>query len=189
MQSSDDFELLSRISTGDESAFETCFNKYWQLLYAFASRILRSEEDAKDVVQVVYISLWGRRHDLNIQGSLEHYLLQAVRFQSLKKLKELLDRPEELDRVHDHIIPVLNDIWEKLDTSDLYREINQQLNELPPKTKEIFLLSRQQQLTIAEIAARMNLSEKTVRNQLHIALKALRQPIAYLIIFADVISQ
>lgn len=187
MQSSEDFELLSRISTGDEGAFETCFNKYWHQLYAFASRILRSEEDAKDVVQVVYISLWGRREDLRIQGSLEHYLLQAVRFQSLKKLKELLDRPEDLDRVHENIIPVLNDIWEKLSTSDLYREIDLHLNELPAKTKEIFLLSRRQHLTITEIASRMNLSEKTVRNQLHIALKALRHPIAYLIIFADIL--
>ncbi|NLR66426.1 RNA polymerase sigma-70 factor [Chitinophaga varians] len=185
MQTREDFELLQQIKDGDKKAFETCFNKHWQLLYALAERILKSEDDAKDVVQMVYISLWGRREQLEITGSLQHYLLQAVRYQSLKRLKEILDKPEHLDRVHEHYLPVLNSIWHKLHESDLFNEISSQLETLPPRTREMFLLSRRQQLSIAEIAERMGVSEKTVRNQLHIALKTLRHHIAVALILAD----
>lgn len=187
MQTSEDFELLSLIRTGDKKAFEACFNEHWHVLYSFAGKILRSDDDAKDVVQLVYISLWGRREQLEITGSLRHYLLQAVRFQSLKRMKEILDSPEHLDRVQEDYLPVLNNIWDKLHETDLFNEIEAQLETLPAKTREMFLLSRRHQLSIAEIAQRMGVSEKTVRNQLHIALKTLRHNIAIALIFADLL--
>lgn len=187
MQSREDVELLEQIRTGDHQAFEECFNKHWHVLYAFADKILRSSDDAKDVVQLVYISLWNRREKLEIRGSLQSYLLQAVKFQSFKKLKEIIDSPENLEKVQEYYLPVLNDIWDKLHETDVYQEIETQLATLPSKTREMFLLSRRQQLTVAEIALRMGLSEKTVRNQLHIALKTLRHNIAFVLIFADLL--
>ncbi|RBL89012.1 hypothetical protein DF182_20955 [Chitinophaga flava] len=187
MQNSEDIELLHQIKAGDQKAFETCFNKHWHLLYSLAGRILKSDDDAKDVVQLVYISLWGRREQLEITGSLQHYLLQAVRFQSFKRLQEILKSPEHLDRVEEEFLPVLNSIWDKLHESDLFNEISTQLETLPPRTREMFLMSRRQQLSIAEIALRMGVSEKTVRNQLHIALKTLRHHIAVAIIMAEMV--
>lgn len=76
--------------------------------------ILASADEAKDVVQTVYISLWSRRERMQVRGPLESYLMQAVRFQALKKLQEIMNRPEELDRVQEYILPVLNNIWEKM---------------------------------------------------------------------------
>ncbi len=186
MQSREDVELLELIRTGDHHAFEKCFNKHWHVLYAFAEKILRSSDDAKDVVQLIYISLWNRREKLEIKGALQAYLVQAVKFQAFKKLKEILASPAELDKVQEYYLPVLNDIWDKLHETDVYNEIETHLAALPSKTREMFLLSRRQQLTVAEIALRMGLSEKTVRNQLHIALKTLRHNIAFVLIFADI---
>ena len=164
MQSSEDTALLSLIRAGDHKAFKTCFNRHWPALYAFAMKILASADDAKDVVQTVYISLWSRRERMQVLLSLERYLMQAVRFQSLKKLQEMMNRPEELDRAQEYILPVLNNIWEKMGVADIFREIEEQLTTLPGKTRTIFLLSRRQQLSIPEIAHWLNLSEKTVRN-------------------------
>lgn len=178
---------IALIRTGDQKAFERCFNRHWPDLYAFALKILGNKDDAKDVVQLVYISLWARKEKLDITGSLESYLHQAVRFQSIKKLKEIMNRPEELDRVQEYIMPVLNDIWEKMESVDVFKEIDSQLATLPDKTKQIFLLSRRQHLSITEIAEQLNLSEKTVRNQLHIALKTLRHHIAMAIVLAEII--
>ncbi|NSL90858.1 RNA polymerase sigma factor [Chitinophaga solisilvae] len=188
MQTSEDIELLHQIKSGDQKAFEACFNKHWHVLFTFAGKILKSEDDAKDVVQLVFISLWGRRERLQITGSLQSYLLQAVRFQSLKRLREIIEQPENLERVQEQFLPVLNDIWEKLHQTDVFQEIEAQLETLPSKTREMFLLSRRHQLSVAEIAEQMGLSEKTVRNQLHIALKTLRHNIAFLIIFADLVA-
>ena len=188
LQTSEDIELLRLIRAGDQKAFERCFNRHWPVLYAFSLKILGAADDAKDVVQLVYISLWSRRERLNIKGPLESYLLQAVRFQSLKKLQEIMNRPEELDRVQEYILPVLNNIWEKMEEADVFREIDEQLNTLPVKTREIFLLSRRHHLSITEIAQKLNLSEKTVRNQLHLALKALRHHIAVAMLLIEMIS-
>jgi RNA polymerase sigma-70 factor (ECF subfamily) len=187
MQSSEDIELLSQITSGNKKAFEKCFNKHWHVLFTFADKMLKSNDDAKDIVQLVFISLWGRREQLQITGSLQNYLLQAVRFQSLKRLKEIMDSPENLERVQENYLPVLNDIWDKLNETDVFKEIEEQLESLPSKTREMFLLSRRHHLSIAEIAVRMGLSEKTVRNQLHIAIKTLRHNIAIILIFADLV--
>jgi RNA polymerase sigma-70 factor (ECF subfamily) len=187
MQSSEDIELLHQIRSGDKKAFERFFNEHWHTLFTFAGKLLKSDDDAKDVVQTVFISLWGRRKELEINGSLHNYLLQAVRFQSLKRLKEIMNSPENLERVQEQFLPVLNDIWEKLNASDVFSVIAAQLETLPPKTREMFLLSRRDHLSIAEIAQHMGLSEKTVRNQLHIALKTLRHNIAIVLIFADLL--
>ncbi|MFB6456432.1 RNA polymerase sigma factor [Chitinophaga sp. Hz27] len=179
---------VALIRNGDQKAFEQCFNQHWASLYAFAVKILGNTADAKDVVQQVFIAIWSRRDKLQINTSLEAYLHQAVRYQSLKKLQEILSRPERLDHVQEYVLPVLNDIWEKMDTADVFKEIDLQLDQLPQKTKEIFLLSRKHQLSITEIAGKMNLSEKTVRNQLHIALKALRHHIAVAVVMAQLWS-
>ncbi|NIG56733.1 RNA polymerase sigma factor [Chitinophaga sp. Cy-1792] len=179
---------VALIRNGDQKAFEQCFNQHWPSLYAFAFKTLGNSADAKDVVQQVFISIWARRDKLQINTSLEGYLHQAVKYQSLKKLQEMLGRPENLDHVQEFILPVLNDIWEKMDTADVFKEIDQQLDLLPPKTKEIFLLSRKHQLSITEISGKLNLSEKTVRNQLHIALKALRHHIAVAVVMTQLLS-
>ena len=183
MQSSEDIELLNQVRSGDKWAFERLFNAHWHVLFTFAAKLLKSDDDAKDVVQMVFISLWGRREKLEIRGSLQNYLLQAVRFQSFKRFKEIMESPENLERVQEQFMPVLNDIWDKLNESDVFNEIEAQLEALPSKTREMFLLSRRHHLSVAEIALRMGLSEKTVRNQLHIALKTLRHNIAIVLIF------
>lgn len=179
---------VALIRNGDQKAFETCFNQYWPSLYSFALKILGNSADAKDVVQQVFISIWDRRDKLNITTSLESYLHQAVKYQSIKKLQEIINRPEDLDHVQEYILPVLNDIWHKMETADVFKQIDHQLDKLPGKTKEIFMLSRKQQLSISEIAGRLNISEKTVRNQLHIALKALRHHIAIAVVMSQIWS-
>ena len=112
MQSSDDIELLHQVRSGDKKAFERFFNEHWHLLFTFAGKLLKSDDDAKDVVQLVFISIWGRREKLEITGSLQNYLLQSVRFQSLRRLKEMMESPENLERVQEQFMPVLNDIWD-----------------------------------------------------------------------------
>ncbi len=179
---------MEQIRNGDEKAFERFFNEHWHLLFTFARKLLKSYDDAQDVVQLVCISIWERRAQLNIEGPLQAYLLQAVRFQSLKRLKEIMSKPENLDFVRENYLPAFNAIWDKLDQTDFYRELDARLGHLPPKTREIFLLSRRHHFSIAEIAGKLNLSEKTIRNQLHIALKELRHHIALAIIFSDILS-
>jgi RNA polymerase sigma-70 factor (ECF subfamily) len=180
---SSDQALLERIRQADTGAFELLYQQYWHPLFSFANKLLKSYDDAQDVVQIVFISLWEKRHTLAIHQSLESYLFQAVRFQSLKRLEAILKMPEQLDRIHADFMPVFNDILNRLQEQDLLQQIEKEIKSLPRRTQEIFLLSRHQKLSIPEIARLLNISEQTVKNQLHLALKALRHSIALLIIF------
>jgi RNA polymerase sigma-70 factor (ECF subfamily) len=184
LNGSEDQRLWELIRSGDENAFAIFFHKHWHGLFSLAYRLLKSYDDAQDIVQTVYISIWERRDTLTFNYSFENYLLQAVRFQSLKKLNAILDDPQSLDRIQQDFLPVFNEIWDRLREKELFREIEDHLSSLPSRTKEIFLLSRQYQLTIPEIAERLGISEKTVRNQLHLALKVLRPSIALALLFS-----
>lgn len=178
-----DTDLLHRIRQSDMKAFDLLYSKYWHPLFSFANKLLRSYDDAQDIVQNVFVSVWERRNTLTIQQSFESYLFQAVRFQTLKKLESLLGSPEQIDRVQENLLPVFNDILNRLQEQDLFKQLQKEIASLSPRTQEIFLLSRQYKLSIVEIARKLGISEQTVKNQLHIALKALRHSIAVVLIF------
>ncbi|WP_223152132.1 RNA polymerase sigma factor [Chitinophaga qingshengii] len=163
-------------------AFSLLYHQYWHPLFSFAHKLLRSYDDAQDIVQTVFISIWERRETIAIQQSVESYLHQAVRFQSLKKLESLLSSPENIDRIQEELLPTFNDILHRMQEQDLLKQLEKEISGLPPRTQEIFLLSRQYRLSIAEIALKLGISEQTVKNQLHIALKALRHSIAIILI-------
>jgi RNA polymerase sigma-70 factor (ECF subfamily) len=177
-----DKDLFLRIQHTDMKAFDLLYKKYWHPLFSFANKLLRSYDDAQDIVQTVFISVWERRETLTIRQSVESYLFQAVRFQSLKKLDLLLSSPEQIDRVKEDLLPIFNDILNRMQEKDLFKQIQKEISGLSPRTQEIFLLSRQYKLSIAEISLKLGISEQTVKNQLHIALKALRHSIALILI-------
>lgn len=177
-----DTELMIRIQHSDMEAFSLLYHHYWHPLFSFANKLLRSYDDAQDIVQTVFLSIWERRNVIAIQQSVESYLHQAVRFQSLKKLESVLSSPENIDRIQEELLPAFNDILHRMQEQDLVKQLEKEISGLPPRTQEIFLLSRQYKLSIAEIAMKLGISEQTVKNQLHIALKALRHSIAIILI-------
>ncbi|NML39615.1 RNA polymerase sigma-70 factor [Chitinophaga sp. G-6-1-13] len=177
-----DTELFIGVQRSDMEAFSLLYHQYWHPLFSFANKLLRSYDDAQDIVQTVFLSIWERRDAIVIQQSIESYLHQAVRFQSLKKLESILSSPEQIDRIQEELLPAFNDILHRLQEQDLVKQLEKEISGLPPRTREIFLLSRQYKLSIAEIALKLGISEQTVKNQLHIALKALRHSIAVMLI-------
>jgi RNA polymerase sigma-70 factor (ECF subfamily) len=110
---------IALIRTGDPKAFERYFNQHWPALYVLALKIFGNKDSTKDVMRDVYICLWSRKETPNLSGPLESYVHQAVRFQSIRKLKEIMNHPEEIGRVQEYITPVLNDIWEKTETAEM----------------------------------------------------------------------
>ena len=73
-----DHELLSLIKEGDQAAFKSIYEKYWQLLYVAACKIIKDEDEAKDAVQEVFISLLSKGASIDIKGSVSNYLYTAV---------------------------------------------------------------------------------------------------------------
>lgn len=156
-------------------------------MYLSALKRVHDEDVAKDIVQEIFISLWERREHVIIQGSLQGYLLSAVKFKVidyyrksiiLKKHEEDFYQLAELHYTLDHAEP-----------RDLESQLSQAIESLPGKMRKIFEMSRQESKSIDEISTELNISSQTVKNQLTTATKLLRKHLTYLVTFVVFIIQ
>ena len=171
----DEKGLLRLVAQGDMSAFEELYHRYWQSLFNSAYKRLKNIDQSKDVVQDVFTDLWGRKGTVEIENP-SAYLHTAVRFQVYKRIAE------------GKITSAFTEPFETIATSPFEAEKNVAekelaelaktwLDSLPGKRKEIFLLYFVGQLSTKEIADKLNISQKTVQNQLGTAAKSFRRRI------------
>lgn len=171
-----DQELLRLIKADDEAAFAEIYKRYWMLLYNTAFGIIRDDHAAQDIIQEVFIRIWHGRHTLEI-SSLKPYLQQAARFGVLKAIRAQKTDQAFYDRLAAITIDVLADnLLLYKEQQDLFEKL---LSGLPENVKEAFYLSRENNLTYKQIAARLNISEKTVEKRISKALQYFRDNLNY----------
>ena len=166
-----DEELQKLIFEGNDAAFSIIFNRYWKRLYLYAFKIYKDEAVCEDMIQEIFISLWKNASSTVILN-LEAYLLRAVKYKIANQIRNL-----KFDRQNTEIlesIPDPNLTLNDLEYVDFEKNINDQINKLTPKCREVFLLSRIDHFSNAEIAAKLNLSIHTVEKHISNALKQLR---------------
>ncbi len=169
--------LLQQMKQGDKKALETLFKTYYTSLVKFARNILKNTEQAEDITQDVFIKIWDKRHDLENVSSFKSYLFMAVRNQCFNTLKVnerknwLDDEPENYENY------ITNQVEANLNAKHLNEKISQAIELLPEKCKLTFQLSRFENLSYKEIAETMNVSVKTVENQMGKALALLRKSV------------
>jgi RNA polymerase sigma-70 factor (ECF subfamily) len=167
-------ELISLIQNGDIKAFDKFYKQNWRPLYQMAYHSTGSIEDAKDLVQNVFINFWNVRYSIDVNQYHSSYLFTSLRNSiinlykkdAVKKrgLEELLHFDNKPVHTHeDHYI-----------AKELAQSINTRVEELPRKMQRVFVLSRYEHLSINEISETLNIAPRTVKNQLSNALKILR---------------
>lgn len=178
-----DTELLQRIQQDDVHAFETLYLRLWEPLFVFAVKRLGSEDDAEDVVQEVFASLWARRHSLQIRDSFEGYLFSAVRYKVIDQAAAMLQNPAKLEFVEECLLPAVNNVSEGMHLNELQEVLKQEVSSLPDKMREIYLLYIEQHRSVTDIARVLSLSEQTVRNQLGLARGRLKKSLQHAMMF------
>jgi RNA polymerase sigma-70 factor (family 1) len=178
-----DKELLQRIQQDDVSAFETLYLRLWESLFVFAMKRLGSEDDAEDVVQEVFASLWAKRHSLQIRENFDAYLYSAVKYKVINKVAAMLQNPEKLELVRESLLPAVDNAAETLQSKELQAIVNQEVQSLPEKMREVYLLYIEQHRSVADIARVLSLSEQTVRNQLGLARTRLKKSLQHAMLF------
>ena len=151
--------------------FERFFRDFFPPLMAFARKILGDEDDAREVVQQVFINLWEKRSEVDLSTSLKSYLFTSVHNRSLNAIRDRKKFSSEE-------VPDVAGDWDvsaQIESMELEGKIREAIDSLPEKCRKIFELNRFEGMKYAEIAGQLNISVKTVENQMSKALKILRE--------------
>jgi len=163
------------IHQGDKKTFEIVFKEYYQALCRYATPILKDNDEAEEVVQNVFYTIWQRREKIEINTSLKAYLYRAVHNDCLNKLKHFKVRAEYAGTIqHDYTMPT-NEPSHGLITKELSGQIQKAIDDLPAQCAEVFRLSRFEHMKYQEIAECLGISIKTVENHMGKALRILRE--------------
>jgi len=168
-------QVASRIKIGDEQAFELLFRRYYRRLCSFANKFLNEPDEAKDVVQQVFIKLWECRKYIDPESSLNAYLFkitQNICINNLQRRKVESKYAEIYRLIYLNQYEISSD--ESLLSDELEKHIIYALNKIPPKCKRVFELSRIEGLKYIEIADVLHISVKTVETQMSKAFRILR---------------
>jgi len=158
--------------TIDNTSFRSIFELHYKALYKFLGLYTRESSQIEDVIQDVFTTLWENRDKVEIRF-IKTYLFHAARNQMLNILQKDYNRLNLLETWYEEQLQH-TDEEDCFDIDSFYAKAQQAIDTLPPKCKEIFLLSRENGMSYKQIAASKNLSVKSVENQLGIALKKLR---------------
>ena len=158
-----------------EELYKQSFDKYFDSLYHYAFTIVKENDAAKDIVQAAFIKLWEKRNEVNLDTSAKAYLYTSVYNLSLNTIRNLKTREGH----HQQLRPVeiTNDV-NSAEQKEMRARINEAIEKLPGRCKEVFCKSRFEGKKYAEIAAEMDISIKTVEGQLGKALKILRETLS-----------
>lgn len=174
---------MALIAQSDKAAFSELYNRYKGVLYLHAYRMLEDEEEANDILQELFTTLWLRREDLVFTVSVTSYLYQSVRNRVLDVFAHKKVAQKYMDSLNQFIETGEYSTDEQVREQELRMLIEQEVALLPAKMREIFELSRVNNLSYKEIADELNISDKTVKKQVNNALRILRQKIDLIVIY------
>ncbi|SHE64594.1 RNA polymerase sigma factor [Pedobacter caeni] len=159
----------------DELAYTEIYKRYWSLLYQHARRMLQNDEEAKNVVQDVFLTLWTRAEGLELSGALASYLYTSVRNKILNIFRKNKIANEHLASLTSFIEHGENITDHQIRERELSEIIEKEIARLPERMQQVFLMKRNENLSYKEIALEMGTTELTVKTQMTNALRVLRK--------------
>ena len=173
MDSDDD--LLRRMAEDDQGAFTLLYRRHWETLFITTVKVIGNREDAEDIIQEVFASLWNRRKALNLTGPLAGYLHTSVKYKAISYIDRNITRRHylaALAKVAEAGVPASPEVL--LRVKEVQQLIASVIGNMPPKMQEVFQLSRREHLSHREIATRLGISEETVKKHIQHALQLIK---------------
>lgn len=172
-----DIDLIRAIRTGDYHAFRELYSRYSDLIYRNIMVRVNSSFDADDIFQDFFVRLWERRDTLQIDGNVRGYLLVWLRNHIFNTIKE-----KQIRQRH-HSSPELKPPegdeyeWVRIESRDLIEKLRGVVDRFPPSLRAVYVLRREENMSVREIAQRLGVSEQTVKNQVADINKRLKKAV------------
>ncbi|WP_379019232.1 RNA polymerase sigma factor [Parapedobacter deserti] len=170
-----DHRLLSLLKSGDERAFAEIYQRYWEVLFRHALRILQDDDLAKDALQDVFATLWDKHATIDDRGRLSAFLYRSVR----NRVFDLLDHSKVKNAYLSMVTKVADEgVWSvdaHIREKELAKAIEREVANMPEGMRRVFELNRRDGLSYREIASELHISENTVKVQVSRALRLLRK--------------
>jgi len=174
-------QLINSIKEGDQKSFELVFKTYYTRLCTFAFGYTKQMETAEDLVKDVFVHIWNNRKKIEIKTSVSAYFFRSVRNACINYLERDKNRKHllSLDELKQQEIKVAEPLStdypiSKILASELEDRIQQEIEKLPDSCREVFKLSRFEDLSHKQIAEKLNISENTVKVQIYRALSKIK---------------
>lgn len=165
-------ELTALLKEGDHAAFTEIYHRYWKKLFYIAGKKLGNLEEAEEVVQNIFMSLWNRRAVIIITTTLGAYLTTSVKYWIIKILDKQYHQQKYTQSIASNVLDDSTQQW--LEFLDLKEILDRYISELPEKCQLVFSMSRNLNMSQKQIAEELNISEKTVEAHMGKAIKTLR---------------
>ena len=173
--------LVINLKNGDEKSFNILYGKYYPVLFSFSVKYLKSKEDAEEIVQNLFFKIWERRGDLNEELNFKSYLFQIAVNDIYNKFKKRVHEK----KYHDYIKEVqgnpeyiaISD--NRFDFQDILDWVKKLIDNFPPQRKQIFTLNKIDGFSNSEIAEKLNVSVRSIENQVFRGVKSLRAELIF----------
>lgn len=167
--------LIEHLKKGNEDAFAYLMDTYYKKLCVYAKSLCRDVYLSEDIVQNVFENIWKNRSSLKETHSVKSYFYKSVYNEFINQYR----KKASLLAIEKEYVNALNSILEENsdDLSKLISLVKQAIEELPPKCKGIFIMGKQEGLTYVEIAEHLNISFRTVENQMSKAFAIIRKKV------------
>ncbi|MCL3781020.1 RNA polymerase sigma-70 factor [Prolixibacteraceae bacterium JC049] len=172
--SNTEITILRQLKKGDVKAFDALYSMYSSKLYSFALKALKSSSLAEEILQEVFIKVWEKRYQIDTSRSFQSFIF-TISYNLIKDhYKKKLYADKYLQEIAVEALYSDNTKSNQLSYQQIITRLNRIITQLPEKRRNIFLMSKQQGLTNKEIADHLTITEQTVKNQLVISLKFIR---------------
>lgn len=166
--------LIRQLKEGREAAYEILFKEYYKILTVFANKYLVDIEASRELVQDLFVSLYEKRNNLEINSSLKSYLFRSVHNRCINQINALKIRSRYAEQAGYYADVQENNLENEVNKTELEEALYHAISELPPKCRTIFKMNRFEGLSNGEIADKLALSKRTVETQISKALKTLK---------------
>lgn len=172
--------LIHALKNGSHKAFDSIYQMYAKRLYYYSLQFTKSREDSEEIVQDVFVKLWTNREKIKQENTLCSLLFIMTKHHMINAFRANINRPiYEIYVNYNHEMSI-NDAHQHIEYQEFVVKFKKAIKKLPATQQKVITLSRIQQLSNREIAEKLSLSGQTVKNQLSIGLKMLKQELGKL---------